>query len=151
MEEDQHLFDLKVWLHIDVWDDWVLVVYQTITPVKLEFQRIDSYNAYWTIWMGCGWQVKKVNGVEIKNLKHFSQLVENCSMESLRFDLDDERVIVLNYRLAKIATSRILKRHRIPSAMSRDLIQKQDSSEAELACLSWVLVGKLSFVIMTWK
>lgn len=84
----------------------------------------------------CGWQVKKVNGVEIKNLKHFSQLVENCSMESLRFDLDDERVIVLNYQLAKIATSRILKRHRIPSAMSRDLIQKQDSSEAELACLS---------------
>lgn len=81
-------------------------------------------------------QVKKVNGVEIKNLKHFSQLVENCSMESLRFDLDDERVIVLNYQLAKIATSRILKRHRIPSAMSRDLIQKQDSSEAELACLS---------------
>lgn len=80
-------------------------------------------------------QVKKVNGVEIKNLKHFSQLVENCSMESLRFDLDDERVIVLNYQLAKIATSRILKRHRIPSAMSRDLIQKQDS-EAELACLS---------------
>ncbi|CAK7326008.1 unnamed protein product [Dovyalis caffra] len=36
-------------------------------------------------------QVKKVNGVEIDNLKHLCQLVEDCSSESLRFDLDDDR------------------------------------------------------------
>ncbi|KAK1557684.1 hypothetical protein Q3G72_029544 [Acer saccharum] len=78
-------------------------------------------------------QVKKVNGVEIENLKHLCQQVENCSLENLRFDLDDDRVVVLDYKKAKIATSRILKRHIIPSAMSGDLIGEQ-KLEAELAC-----------------
>ena len=77
-------------------------------------------------------QVKKVNGVEIENLKHLAEMVENCSRERLRFDLDDERVIVLNYESAKIATCRILKRHRIPSSISRDLIvEKHNSSSSE--------------------
>ncbi|XP_042000740.1 protease Do-like 10, mitochondrial isoform X2 [Salvia splendens] len=67
-------------------------------------------------------QVKKVNGVEVDNLKHLRQLVEDGSSENIRFDLDDERVIVLNYEKARIATSRILNRHRIPSATSADLI-----------------------------
>lgn len=65
-----------------------------------------------------------MNGVEVENLKQLCSLVEGCTEEFLRFDLDDERVIVLNYELAKIATCRILKRHRIPSAKSSDLIDK---------------------------
>lgn len=68
--------------------------------------------------------MKKVNGVEVGNLKHLCRLVEDCIEESLRLDLDDERVIVLNYQNAKMATSRILKRHRIPSAMSSDLVNE---------------------------
>eukprot|EP01018_Ginkgo_biloba_P002689 Gb_08262 [translate_table: standard] len=76
-------------------------------------------------------QVKKVNGVEIDNLKHLRQLVEGCTEKSLRFDLDDERVVVLNYQAAKDATSRILKRHRIPSAMSLDLIEESKQEEPE--------------------
>ncbi|GAB2277133.1 Protease Do-like 10, mitochondrial [Dionaea muscipula] len=67
-------------------------------------------------------QVKKVNGVEIENLKHLCQLVEGCKEEKLRFDLDDDRVIALDYHKAKLATSRIMERHRIPSAKSSDLI-----------------------------
>ncbi|XP_054809742.1 protease Do-like 10, mitochondrial isoform X2 [Prosopis cineraria] len=55
------------------------------------------------------------------------QLVENCREESVRFDLDDDRVIALNYGLAKIATARILKRHRIPSSMSTDLVDEQSN------------------------
>ena len=66
-----------------------------------------------------------MNGTEVENLKHLCQLVEKCSEESVRFDLDDDRVIALNYGLAKIATSRILKRHRIPSSMSTDLVDAQ--------------------------
>ncbi|KAF5948225.1 hypothetical protein HYC85_014182 [Camellia sinensis] len=84
-------------------------------------------------------QVKKVNGVEVENLKHLRCLVEECTEEFLRFDLDDERVIVLNYESAKIATSRILRRHRIPSAVSADLInevKEDDDSKVELACLN---------------
>ncbi|CAK9137753.1 unnamed protein product [Ilex paraguariensis] len=79
-------------------------------------------------------QVKKVNGIEIENLKHLCQLVEDCKEEGLRFDLDDERVIVLNYGMAKIATSRILKHHRIPSAMSSDLVHKESIPEIGVAC-----------------
>lgn len=77
------------------------------------------------------WQVKKVNGIEVENLKHICQLVENCSKESVRFDLDDDRVIVLNHSLAKVATSKILKCHRIPSAMSNDLIDKQSNLQTQ--------------------
>ncbi|GMN46845.1 hypothetical protein TIFTF001_016029 [Ficus carica] len=72
-------------------------------------------------------QVKKFNRVEIENLKHLCQLVENNTEENVRFDLDDERVIALNYNLAKIATSKILKRHRIPSSMSNDLVDERNS------------------------
>lgn len=81
-------------------------------------------------------QVKKVNGVEIDNLKHLCQLIRDCSSESLRFDLDDDRVIALNYQSAKVATSRILKRHRIPSAMSSDLSAEQNIPESESASSS---------------
>ncbi|OWM72285.1 hypothetical protein CDL15_Pgr018170 [Punica granatum] len=66
-------------------------------------------------------QVKKVNGVVVENLKHLCRLVESFDGKSLRFDLDDERVIVLDYNMAKVATSKILKRHRIPAVMSLDL------------------------------
>uniref|UniRef100_A0A803L406 Protease Do-like PDZ domain-containing protein n=1 Tax=Chenopodium quinoa TaxID=63459 RepID=A0A803L406_CHEQI len=71
-------------------------------------------------------QVKKVNGVEIDNLKHLCQLVEECKEKNLRIDLDDDRVIVLDYHKAKLATSRILKRHRIPSAASSDLVESEE-------------------------
>jgi len=80
-------------------------------------------------------QVKKVNGVEVENLKHLCKLVEGCREESLRFDLDDERVVVLNYEKARLATSRILKRHRIPSAMSTDLLGEEETgAETKVAC-----------------
>ncbi|WOL15610.1 protease Do-like 10, mitochondrial [Canna indica] len=80
-------------------------------------------------------QVKKVNDVEVQNLKHLCGLVEGCTEESLRLDLDEERVIVLNYKNARLATSRILKRHRIPSAMSNDLVDEQTANaEVDVAC-----------------
>lgn len=79
------------------------------------------------------YQVKKVNGVEVDNLKHLCQLVEGCTEKNIRFDLDDERVVVLNFQAGKDATSRILTRHRIPSAMSADLIEvaEQDDLDCE--------------------
>ncbi|XP_020216973.1 protease Do-like 10, mitochondrial [Cajanus cajan] len=70
-------------------------------------------------------QVLKVNGTEIDNLEHLRQLIESCDTEFLRIDLDDDRVIVLSYGMAKVATSRILKRHRIPSSISVDLLDTE--------------------------
>ncbi|XP_060206459.1 protease Do-like 10, mitochondrial [Lycium barbarum] len=82
-------------------------------------------------------QVKKVNGEEVLNLKHLRQLVEDGNKKNVRFDLDGdlhgERVIVLDYELARIATSRILKCHRIPHGMSSDLTDDQDA-ELQVAC-----------------
>ncbi|CAN0881955.1 Protease Do-like 10, mitochondrial [Linum grandiflorum] len=70
-------------------------------------------------------QVKKVNGTEVENLKQLRKVVEECNEEFVRFDLDEERVMVVSYECGKAATSRILKRHRIPSAMSTDLAEEQ--------------------------
>ncbi|VVB16011.1 unnamed protein product [Arabis nemorensis] len=66
-------------------------------------------------------EVKKVNGVEVVNLKHLSELIEKCCTEDLRFDLEQNKVIVLNTKSAKEATSSIIERFGIPSAMSKDL------------------------------
>ncbi|KAJ0234457.1 Protease Do-like 10 [Hirschfeldia incana] len=78
-------------------------------------------------------QVKKVNGVEVDNLRHLCQLIENCDTENLKLDLDDGRVLALKYQDARLATSLILKRHRIASAMSSDLLIEQNNPATELA------------------
>lgn len=80
-------------------------------------------------------QVNKVNGVEVHNLRHLRKLVEECSQTSLRFDLDDNRVLVLDFRAAREASLRILQRHRIPSHTSEDLLEEEDSKEGNF--LSW--------------
>jgi hypothetical protein len=82
-----------------------------------------------------GLQVNKVNGVEVHNLRHLRKLVEECSQTSLRFDLDDNRVLVLDFRAAREASLRILQRHRIPSHTSKDLLEEEDSKEGNF--LSW--------------
>jgi len=75
--------------------------------------------------------------VEVENLKHLCSLVEGCTEKNLRFDLDDERVIILKYQNARLAASRVLKRHRIPSAMSSDLVEEQATNgEVEASCTS---------------
>jgi hypothetical protein len=78
-----------------------------------------------------------VNGVEVENLNHLCSLVESCTEENLRFGLDDERVIILKYQNARLATSRVLQRHRIPSAMSSNLVEEQAANcEVEASCTS---------------
>lgn len=66
-------------------------------------------------------QVKKVNGVQVENLKHLRQLIEECCTEDLRLDLAKKNSIILNKKSATKATSKILKRYGIPSAMSKDV------------------------------
>jgi len=63
-------------------------------------------------------QVKKVNGEEVVNMDHLRRLIKKCRTEDLRFDLENGKVIVLNYKYARKETSLILERHRIPSDMS---------------------------------
>ncbi|CAH2065597.1 unnamed protein product [Thlaspi arvense] len=66
-------------------------------------------------------QVMKVNGMEVDNLQHLCQVIEECCTGYLRLDLEDEKVLILNNKSARKANSKILKDLKIPSAMSDDL------------------------------
>jgi len=71
-------------------------------------------------------QVKKFNGIEIRNLQHLVSLVEATSdteapSEYVRFDLEFERAIVLERTQAEQASTEVLNQHFIPSNKSDDL------------------------------
>jgi len=66
-------------------------------------------------------QVHKFNGVEIQNLQHLVSLVENCRDSYVRFDLEFQRVVILDHQLAQQATSEILQQHAIAHSKSKDL------------------------------
>ncbi|KAL8097956.1 protease Do-like 9 [Apium graveolens] len=66
-------------------------------------------------------QVHAFNGQPVKNLKNLASMVENCTAEFLKFDLEYQQIVVLQTKKAKAATVDILRTHCIPSAMSDDL------------------------------
>lgn len=82
-------------------------------------------------------QVKKVNGVDVRNLRHLRRLVEGCKEKHVRFDLDDERVMVLNFDEARQASEGILSRHRIPSHISEDLMEDRFGDSGDAGDTTW--------------
>ncbi|KAL1541522.1 Protease Do-like 9 [Salvia divinorum] len=66
-------------------------------------------------------QILAFNGQPVKNLKSLASMVERCNDEYLKFDLEHQRLVVLQTKPAKAATLDILATHCIPSAMSDDL------------------------------
>ncbi|MFS7970634.1 putative peptidase Do [Helianthus anomalus] len=66
-------------------------------------------------------QVLAFNNKPVKNLKSLAAMVESCTEEFLKFDLEYEQIVVLRTKMAKKATRDILLTHCIPSAMSDDL------------------------------
>ncbi|MFS7980123.1 putative protease Do-like, PDZ domain-containing protein [Helianthus anomalus] len=66
-------------------------------------------------------QVLAFNKKPVKNLKSLAAMVESCTEEFLKFDLEYEQIVVLRTKMAKKATRDILLTHCIPSAMSDDL------------------------------
>ncbi|OAO89516.1 DegP13 [Arabidopsis thaliana] len=83
-------------------------------------------------------KVNSVNKVKVENLKHLCELIEKCCTKDLRLELGDGRVIILDHQSAKSSTSLILERHRVPWAMSKDLMTDQSTtcSKRVYACLS---------------
>lgn len=71
-------------------------------------------------------QVLRVNGVQIRNLRHLALLVDSCTEPYLRFDLEHSEIVVVDGLAAKAATPEILKDHCIPSDRSLDLQLQQD-------------------------
>ncbi|KXZ41883.1 hypothetical protein GPECTOR_252g630 [Gonium pectorale] len=91
-------------------------------------------------------QVLRVDGVEVLNLAHLKQLVEGGTTPApaapaagadganggaavaasgggryVRFELEDERVLVVDRYLAGDANRRIMERYRVPSSVSADI------------------------------
>jgi len=65
--------------------------------------------------------VTHVNRVPIRNLRHLVELVDSNKESFLRFDLESERVVILNAQDAVTQSECILEHHNIPSAKSVDL------------------------------
>lgn len=72
-------------------------------------------------------QVLRVNGTEVLNLAHLKELVEGAEGAEgqggrfVRFELEDERVMVVDRSLATDANGRIMERYRVPSSVSADI------------------------------
>lgn len=70
----------------------------------------------------------KFNGIQIQSLRQLRDLVVNCREPWMRFELEEDRLIVLSTHDALASNDRILRRHKIPHQMSSDL---QESTEAK--------------------
>ncbi len=66
--------------------------------------------------------VKSVNGTEVKNLKHLIELIENTKDKFVEITLQKHIKIIIEFKKLKEATPRILRRYRIPSDRSKDLM-----------------------------
>ncbi|KAI3913280.1 hypothetical protein MKW92_010017 [Papaver armeniacum] len=66
--------------------------------------------------------VTAFNGNPVRNLKSLANMVENCEDEFLKFELDYQKIVVLETKAAKKASQDILSTYSIPSAMSSDLL-----------------------------
>lgn len=62
--------------------------------------------------------VTKVNGTEPRNLAHMVQMVDDCDGDFVRFELDDDFVVVVDLKEARETADDILQRHAIPSERS---------------------------------
>eukprot|EP00798_Chlamydomonas_sp_ICE-L_P019921 gene19921-26625_t len=70
-------------------------------------------------------QVKEVHGVEVLNLAHLQELIQQPSEDGdnayVQFLLEDDRVMVVNLKAANEAAQRIADRYRIPALVSVDV------------------------------
>lgn len=70
-------------------------------------------------------QVLCFNGTKIKNTRHLAELVDTCDTQYMRFELDDNILIVLVTKSARASTPEILENFCISQDRSQDL---KDSS-----------------------
>jgi len=76
--------------------------------------------------------ITNVNGITIRNLAHLVELVESNTEPFLRFDLESDRVVILNAKDAETQSGDILEHHNIPNAKSIDLRPPPPAQAARL-------------------
>jgi len=73
------------------------------------------------------------NRVRIQNLSHLVQMVESNTAPFLRFDLESERVIILNTSDAVVQSQHILESHNIPFSKSLNLRRELETPTQKVA------------------
>ncbi|GAM25013.1 hypothetical protein SAMD00019534_081880 [Acytostelium subglobosum LB1] len=81
---------------------------------------IDKINYGYSAFGLC--EVRKVNGVPVRNLKHLVDLIENTTDQHIVITIEHDYLVILDKDEAKEATARIMTQHAIPSAKSVDLL-----------------------------
>ncbi|CAJ1457955.1 unnamed protein product [Effrenium voratum] len=66
-------------------------------------------------------QLAAVGDVAVRNLRHAMELAEACAGPYLRFNLQQNQVLILRAEEARKATPEVLEKHGIPHAKSPDL------------------------------
>lgn len=91
---------------------------------------VDDVNAGYQQFQNL--QVLRVNGADVVNLKHLKQLIHGCTEQHIWIDLEDDRVIVLNRKVADQATERVRQRYRVPYLMSADIGNDTSNSQGSV-------------------
>ena len=72
--------------------------------------------------------VRSVNGVKVRNLRHLTELIDQCHNGFVRFNLDRDEEwdvkLVVDAKEMREATTRVMKRNLIPADRSEDLRAK---------------------------
>lgn len=120
-------YDYLVDSHADIHDDIIKdKAFVDDEPVVISFcfsdKAIDGYRG------AANSLVRSVNGVKVRNLRHLTELVDQCHDGFVRFGLDrgnewDSKLIV-DAREMREATVRVMKRNLIPADRSDDLRTK---------------------------
>eukprot|EP01087_Luapelamoeba_hula_P016967 TRINITY_DN5288_c0_g1_i2.p1 TRINITY_DN5288_c0_g1~~TRINITY_DN5288_c0_g1_i2.p1 ORF type:complete len:689 (-),score=98.87 TRINITY_DN5288_c0_g1_i2:55-2121(-) len=74
-------------------------------------------------------QLLKFNAQSVLNLRQLRDYIRNNTEPYLRFDFEDNSVIILSADAAKEAQEAILKAHRIPAAESPDLLVSEEPAQ----------------------
>ena len=120
-----YLVDSRAEIHDDIIKDKSFVDDE---PVAISFcfsdKAIDGYRG------AANSLVRSVNGVKVRNLRHLTELVDQCHDGFVRFGLDrgnewDNKLIV-DAREMREATVRVMKRNLIPADRSEDLRTKPE-------------------------
>jgi hypothetical protein len=67
------------------------------------------------------WIVDDVNGEQVRDFEHFSQIVRNNTQENIVLENKNGYQMVINHRAAIASEAEILAQYRIPAAYSTDL------------------------------
>ncbi|XP_024515363.1 protease Do-like 2, chloroplastic [Selaginella moellendorffii] len=93
-------------------DQQVIVMSQVLAhPVNAGYENLQNV------------EVLTFNGEKIRNLRQFSRLVDSCTEEFMRFELERHILVVLETKSARLANEQILRDFHVPSERSLDLVE----------------------------